>query len=415
MELEWSPKLEGYTRESLEKVALTQASPVVPLAVSPADSAVRVDISGDDYSGSLWLRKADVNTIFDVDGSLDILNEGVFVAAEDSSDWLDEHFSFLSGFINFSARSINLPAGRDRVIKDERFRAKKAAVSAAAFRVIDRLVSHSREGGDVRRQAAVILAHIYDFAGEDVRQKILSYLDEFQVELYKSARLIGLRELWESRPQVVYLHYPKGRWVEDLTSFDGKKLYHKQDDLTDLQAALMLQDGLVVIAAARNESSEKADLLLEAAFVMGYLKRKQIPAVDLARTNIVEGRFRSKPVPQALRQRIGTVKFVEIAELPNKMSWLVGTEVWVNIAHPVVGRAYYRLQAHPKSEQVTDLLEVLVNVLSYDLENAFRNLSRLIESTQTSLPSDEAEGGGDARSLRPRQLRQRVKLCIAGA
>jgi hypothetical protein len=108
----------------------------------------------------------------------------------------------------------------------------------------------------------------------------------------------------------------------------------------------------------------------------------------LARTNIVEGRFRSKPVPQALRQRIGTVKFVEIAELPNKMSWLVGTEVWVNIAHPVVGRAYYRLQAHPKSEQVTDLLEVLVNVLSYDLENAFRNLSRLIESTQTE--ADEA-------------------------
>jgi hypothetical protein len=62
--------------------------------------------------------------------------------------------------------------------------------------------------------------------------------------------------------------------------------------------------------------------------------------------------------------------------------------VWVNIAHPVVGRAYYRLQAHPKSEQVTDLLEVLVNVLSYDLENAFRNLSRLIESTQTE--ADEA-------------------------
>jgi hypothetical protein len=76
-----------------------------------------------------------------------------------------------------------------------------------------------------------------------------------------------------------------------------------------------------------------------------------------------------------------SVKFVEIAEMPNKMSWLVGTEVWINIAHPVVSRAYLRLVEQPKAERVADLFEVLVNLLSYDLENTFRNLAKLIETT----------------------------------
>jgi hypothetical protein len=93
----------------------------------------------------------------------------------------------------------------------------------------------------------------------------------------------------------VYLHYPKGRWVQDLVKFDEKQLYHKQDDLTDLQAALMLQEGQLVISASRNDAAEKESQLVEARVLKGFFKMAQIATVDLNETNIVEGKYRSKP------------------------------------------------------------------------------------------------------------------------
>jgi hypothetical protein len=382
MELEWSANLEGYTRENLSKIGLTQARPIDPVTFVPSTSAVNVQIQGNDYSGALWLRQQDVQTLIDVEGSIQILNEGVFVATEDASYWLDDHLSFLSGYINFSARSLNLPAGRDRVIKDDKFRTKAAEVRGGAFRIIDALVEQSKRGGETRRQAAVILAYIYRLANEEARDKILRSIDEFRVEIYKSQGMISLGEIRRSTRDTLYLHYSRGPWVEDLVKFDEKQLYHKQDDLTDLQAALMLQEGQLVVSATRNQSAQKEEELLEAAVLQGFFTKTSIAAIDLSKTNIVEGKYRSKPVPQALRQRIlKSVKFVDIAEMPNKMSWRVGTEVWINTAHPVVSRAYLRLLEQPKAEQINDLVEILVNLLSYDLENTFRNLSNLIEHT----------------------------------
>jgi hypothetical protein len=382
LELEWSPKLEGYTRENLGKIGLTQARPMNSVTSIPSTAAVNVQIQGNDYSGAFWLEQQDVKTLVDVEGSIEILNEGVFVATEDASDWLDEHLSFLSGYINFSARSLNLPAGRDRVIKDDKFRTKAAEVRGGTFRIIDALVEQSKSSGETRRQAAVILAYMYHLANEEARDKILRSLDEFRVEIYKSPALISLGEIRRSTHSKLYLHYPKGRWVEDLVKFDEKQLYHKQDDLTDLQAALMLQEGQLVISAARNDSAEKEEELLEAALLKGFFKKNSIATVDLSETNIVEGKYRSKPVPQALRQRIlKSVKFVDIAEMPNKMSWRVGTEVWINTSHPVISRAYLRLLEQPKAERINDLVEILMNLLSYDLETTFQNLSKLIEKT----------------------------------
>ena len=166
----------------------------------------------------------------------------------------------------------------------------------------------------------------------------------------------------------------------NLTKFDGKQLFHKQDDLTDLQAAIVSQQGKTVLAAARNDYSDRELMLLEVSLLVGYLGALGIRVVDLSSTNILEGKQRSKPVPEAIRKRISnSVKFVEIEEIPNKISWRVGGEVWINIAHPLVARTYAQMQQRPEEENTLTLLEIFANIASYDLENAFRNVCVALE------------------------------------
>jgi hypothetical protein len=339
-------------------------------------------VQGDDYHGAFWLLNEELKALRDTEGKIDILNEGVFVATEDANDWLDQHLRFLSGYINFSARSLNLPAGRDRVIKDHVFRGKAGEISARAFRLIDVLAEKSKAGGKLRQQAALILTHIYTLADVEARSKLLKDIDGFCVQIYKSQALMSLSDVRRSNRGTVYVHYAKGRLVENLTEFDGKQLYHKQDDLTDLQAALMSQDGQLVIGAARDDGSDTDDQLLEATIITDYLKEASIETIDLSASNILEGKYRSKPVPQAVRQRImKSVKFVDIGQMPNKISWRVGTEVWINTSHPVVSRIYTRLGEQPTDTRTAELAEVLVNILSYDLSGAFQNLSKVIDAS----------------------------------
>jgi hypothetical protein len=383
MELDWSDELAAQTRENLGKIARTEAKVIAPNVYPPTGAVVHIEVSGDDYHGAFWIYRDNLKALRDTEGKIDILNEGVFVAAEDASDWLAEHLAFLSGYINFSARSLNLPAGRDRVIKDDVFRRKAAEISArAALRLIDALVQQSRAGGEAREQSALVLSLMYTWADVEARSKVLKGIDNYCVRIYKSPVLMCLGDIRRSNRSIAYLHYPKGRWVEDLTEFDGKMLYHKQDDLTDLQAALMSQDGQLVIAAARDDAGEVNDQLLEATVISAYLEEGSVSTVDLSVTNILEGKYRSKPVPQAVRQRIlKSVKFVDISQMPNKISWRVGAEIWINTAHPVVSRIYSRLGEQPTDTRTAELAEVLVNILSYDLSGAFENLSRVIEES----------------------------------
>ena len=378
LELNWSETLVARTREDLEKIARTEAPVIRAQTHAEQSKAVHVPLAGDDYSGALWLDSAHMSSLGETEGTLDILNEGVFVAAEDTADWLGGQFAFLSGYVNYSARSLNLPAGRDRVIKDDVFRRKATEINAKAFRAIDLLVEQSRNGGEARSRAALLLTHIYERASAADQTKVLNQASEFCLQVYKAPRLLRLSEIRDT----VYIHYPKGRFVEDLTAFDGKQLYHKQDDLTDLQAAIMSQRGATVISATANDAGDSR--LLEATFIAAYLKSRFIKSVDLSSDNVIEGKYRSKSVPQMIRQRIqNTVKFVEIGEMPNKISWRVGTELWINVAHPIVSRLYRRLTEQPTDSKTVDLTQMLVDLLSYDLEGVFETIVRLIEASDS--------------------------------
>jgi hypothetical protein len=381
LRLEWSPELESYTRDNLFKLARSEAAPVRPQPYVPTLAMPKISIEDDDFRGQLWLAKNDAPNVADVEGALDILNEGVFVANEQSADWLPSELRFLSGYMDFSSKSLNLPAGRDRVIKDKVFRQKSSQIaSKAATRIIEQLVERSKMGGSDREEAAVLLTHIFEKIDNEARAKFFKKIDEFCVEVYKSDQVVGLRELVKNRPSTVYVHYPKGRWVEDLTKFDGKQLFHKQDDLTDLQAAIVSQQGKIVLSSARNDNSDREVRLLEVSLLVGYFGALGIHVVDLSSTNILEGKQRSKPVPEAIRKRISnSVKFVEIEEIPNKISWRVGGEVWINTAHPLVARTYAQMQQRPEEENVLTLLEIFANIASYDLENAFRNVCLALE------------------------------------
>jgi hypothetical protein len=383
MELEWSPELESYSREHLFKLALSEAKVVRPHSYLSSQPALKLQIDDDDYRGLLWLSKSDANNVSETEGTLDILNEGIFVANEQSVDWFPPHLHFLSGYIDFSAKSLNLPAGRDRVIKDETFRQKSAQIAEKATRVVEELVAYSKLGGDDRKQSAILLTHIFNQTPKGSRSTLLKRLDEFCVQIYKTDHLVTLKELVKNNPAAIYAHYPKGRWVEDLTEFDGKQLYHKQDDLTDLQAAVVSQEGKIVLSAARNDGATE-NRILEATLITHYYDLHDIEVIDLSSSNIIEGKQRSKPVPDVIRRRIsGSVKFVEIEEIPNKISWLVGSEIWINTAHPLVKSVYAQMQQRPDSEGILKMFEIFVNIASYQLDNAFRNVCAALENTQT--------------------------------
>jgi hypothetical protein len=380
LEMEWSAELESYTRDQLFRVSRSEATPVRPVAYVPPNPAIDIGIEDDDFRGHLWLDAEDALTVVDTKGTLDVLNEGVFVANEPSVDWLSPQMHFLSGYLNFSAKSLNLPAGRDRVIKDDTFRRKSAQLNGRAASIIEELVQRSKAGGTKREYAALLLTHIFNTLDEDAHAKFFKSIDDLHVQIYKSDRTSPLAQLVRDSSSEIYVHYAKGRWVEDLVQFDGKQLYHRQDDLTDLQAAIVSQQGKTVLSATRNDVSQSEHRLLEVSLLIGYLNAANIRVVDLNSTIIIEGKQRSKPVPEAIRKRIlHSVKFVEIGELPNKISWLVGSEVWINIAHPLVAKVYSQMQQRPEDERILILFEIFANVASYALDSAFRNVCAALE------------------------------------
>jgi hypothetical protein len=365
--LQYSPTLLGYTREAQFTTASTESQAVTPYTYATSNDGVTYEIVGDDYSGCISLPGNQFESIVDSEGEIDILNEGVFVVSEPSIEWLPENLDFCRGMLNFSSRSINLPAGRDRVIKDNQFRARRQQVIEKSWAIVDALVSATDKGDPERDLAALTLAYAYKRADKEWRQKCLRRVGNYRVKLFKSTLRPMLSEIAANTLTRVHVQYSRGRWVDELSIFNGKQLYHKTDDLIELQAAVMAQENEIVIAAIRNDSEATSvnsrKVALEATLVMDYLREKGIQVIDLSSENLIEGRQRSKPIPDAVRQRIqGSVKFIELPGLPNRMAWQVGSELWINVSHPAMGRLYSRLR-DPAFVGTADHLEVVEEVI----------------------------------------------------
>ena len=130
LDLEWSEELQARTREDLFKIARSEAKSVKGKAYpQPDDLNSGLQIIGEDFSGCIWLPSAKSHELLVAEGMVDILNEGIYVTSELTSEWISDAVSFCDGYLNFSSKSITLPAARDRVIKNEKFKKKVADIN----------------------------------------------------------------------------------------------------------------------------------------------------------------------------------------------------------------------------------------------------------------------------------------------
>jgi hypothetical protein len=376
LELEWDPNMLSISREDIFKIALTEASSIQPYEYFDEDGYRGFELHGEDFSGAIWISAPDMKSIVKYDGTVDVLNEGVFVTNEPAEDWLPIHMSFCEAIFNFSSGVISLPAGRDRVIRDEKFRSIKQRIIDKSYGLIESFVkqTHNKDAKE-RDFAAVVLSYMYQAADKDSRDRILKRLDDYRVRRYKREDRLSLSEL--SAAENVYIQYTQGRFVSDLGEIDGKKLFHKGDDFVELQAAMLAQENQTVISASREDSE---DPILEANLIKAYLASTNCTITDLVTTNVLEGKHRSKPVPSVVRQEVGSVvKFVEVTGLPNKKAWKVGNEVWINLANPSMKGIYKELQTFPSEPSKVALVSILFNILSYRFEEAIQDLASLIK------------------------------------
>lgn len=380
LELDWDPEFIKSPREELFRIARTEAAPVDDDNYPTGQNYLSTPIQGDDYSGSIWLPKTDLDVI-DLNGNIDILNEGIFVTRDPITEWFPDFLYFCEGVLNFSSKSITLPAGRDRVIRDEKFKSKVNEIKEKSYFFVDRLVHQTKTTKVNRRFPALILSKIFEKANLECRNRILRHMDEYAVEKYKTEGRITLKELQNYSTETIYIQYPIGRWVTELSVVDGKQLYHKEDDFVDLQAAIFTQEGHIVLSTERYDEGghSKGNAVLEANLVAAYLDEKNIHFVDLTEDNVLEGRQRSKPIPTSIRQELGAqTKFVEVTGLPNKKSWKVGNELWINLANPSMRRIYNVLQEDSLDEDNLKHVLTLFNLLGHKYDEAIYNITEWI-------------------------------------
>ena len=109
-----------------------------------------------------------------------------------------------------------------------------------------------------------------------------------------------------------------------------------------------------------------------------YIKVK---AVDLTKENVIDGKHGSWPLPNIMKERMGgRVKFYDVRELPEKMSWKVGDEVWLNGANHNIKKLYRTLiETGYMSSLKIDMLDMLVEFLGFRFEDALRRAIAMIK------------------------------------
>lgn len=371
LELEWDLDLAVKSREELFRIATTEASAVKARQYfSGGQDAMGISLLGEDFNGSLWFdREEHVETVIEYEGSVDVLNEGIFVVTEPTTEWFPRFMSFCDGVLNFSSKAISLPAGRDRVIKNELFRARTKELANNSFALVDQVVIGTHVADFKARDfAALILSYMYSSADVISREHLLRRMEDYRVRRYKSGTRISLDDLIKSGVPTVYLEYTKGKWVEALNIVDGKQLFHREDDEVELQAAMLAQDDQMVISTVREDMEAS---VLEARLIKAYFENSNVEVIDLTETNVLEGKYKSRPVPSSVRKEVGAItKFVEVAGLPNKRGWKVGNEFWVNLANPTMRTVYDALQDDHPTDTKLKLTATLFKIMSYRLDDA---------------------------------------------
>jgi Histidine kinase-, DNA gyrase B-, and HSP90-like ATPase len=380
MVLDWAEETKEIDRGRMFKAAKSEAKAVGVEKYSEIKSDVSVTIKGDDYSGKFYLNLSEIASVIKSRGNMDILSEGIFVTKESTRNWLPEVFENFDGILNFSARAIDLPISRDRVVNNEKFEQKKGELRGKIERVIEKLVDRTNieedEGGE---KAGILTTYLYIKADSNWKAKILSRLDKYSVCQFGVRGKETLAKIRKKGKEKIYIRYSEGRYVTEIGRLDGCTIFHKADDLTTLQAALKRQEGETVIDGRRQDEAEMT--LIEADMLKEYFYAHQVEAVDLKTTNVIEGTYKSCVIPESVRKKIPKeYKFVMIEGIRNKKAWRVGKEVWINIANPKMKKVYDQLNRDGGTEEEkVRLAIILFGLLGMKMEECSEKIIKWIK------------------------------------
>jgi len=395
LHLDWGAVSAGYTRDDIFKIATTEAEikkSIIPN--TPESCLVFHQLKGDDFLAWFWIISGSEGLPLE-EGTIDILNEGVFVSEDPAGDWLPECMAFVRGVINFSAGAVDLPVSRDKVVSNKKLQIKQAIIADKMIYLIDRLVETTNSGSVTKAKlgtadmAALTLTKCLMGADDSLRERIVRRLDNYHIAYFQKdahERDAALGAIRDGNPGQVYIHYSQGRWVNELCIFDGRTLYDKADDLTSLQAALLRQNGEVVLAAVRADRNDER--CLEAYLLKQYFKTHAVRVVDLTeKKDAVSGILKPKSLPRSIKAAIGkNVKFIDVDGLPGKRSWRVGEEVWINVANADMRLIYRLLQRTDLSSRRMDLVNALLELVAHRFEDALESLVLLVLDEGDELP-----------------------------
>jgi hypothetical protein len=374
--LPWSEATAAFSRDTLMASALTEG---VRFGRGELDGFAVTDVSGEDYRGWIWFPKASEDGLARATrGDVTILNDGVFVATDAAEDWLPDYLHMCDGLINFSARAVDLPVSRDRVMQNKRLRQKKDELASRCLRVLGVL---SRMTGDKRAAtpAALLVTAILRDATDEERAVLVRELDDYTVAVV-GGRPMTLREVSEVERSCVYVAYPEGRTVKELARFGGKLLYHKEDDIVSLQSSWLSQQGELVLDAKRAEDSALG--IREIDVVTCYFADQRLRIVDLTEQRPIEGQERSRPLRRESRNRVGaSIKFVEFPGLAASRGWKVGVETWLNLAHPDVALCYEILNNATDGSD-TFVATLMVKLVALDFQGALGDVVDKLRASQ---------------------------------
>jgi len=366
--LPWSEATIEMPRETLMASAATEGEEPAEISLGKLGLT---EVGGAEYRGWIWFPDPEKSDLAPSSaGELTILNDGVYVSVDGADEWLPKSLQLCDGVLNFSARSIDLPVSRDRVMQNKRLTERKSELAVRSRRAVAELSRLTQQPATAEAAALLAIAVLRD-ASEEERVELVRELDDYVVRV-AGHRPMSLSALANKGQQMIYVGYPQGRLVGKLTEFDSKQLFHKEDDIVTLQSSWLSQQGQLVIEARRSDSSSID--LIEAAVVSPYLEAKDITVVDLNEQRPIQGQERSKPLPKESRNLIGTaIKFVEFPGLSAKRGWRVGRETWLNLAHPEIALCYEVLSKESDSS-VARAAATMVKLVALNFEGVRRDL-----------------------------------------
>jgi HSP90 family molecular chaperone len=383
--LEWSEDGINEHRSKIIEIASSEA-----VAILPSDLGIKkhpefnVEIRSADVYGVLWLTHGIRPDSLGANGTITWLVDGIFVSEDETIQWLPSYLAMCSGILNISSDKVDLPVSRDRIMRNEKSLAVKDDLLQKSLIVFEKLVEITKKRPDIIGNiAALLLTRMLSNADKKLVPMLVRYLDSYVIR--RVGGLIGvLGEIRSEKSSKVYIRTPEGRFVKRLTVIDGKTIYHKSDDITELNGAILSQTKHTVIETSRHDDDNLA--INEATLIKTYLQFHGIAMVELTSGRMVDVSLKNKPLSANAKNIIGkNVRFVEVDRLPNHRSWIVGDDVVINTANPAMLKIYNTLKLPQMSDRQILIIELLMSILRFEIQDAITNLiGQLSEPSEPS-------------------------------